>query len=243
MTMIDDLVLLDAPFVPDPDADEELNATTVTAIADEDLRGSRLLLVRRAVEPFKGADWAGGVVQLACTFQPALGARFSSAQLRLRLTSPAGLLIQDLAPARLTDPHPVEVTLNSKGQLGIASPVVPLQSSLELRSSRKYSTYHCLVQGSGEGTALARWDFRENPDRRDGLGQEQLLTLTLPATGLISAEVMVTARLAWAGLQGVNEAIRDLLIGPTPFQRKYPISFEIPQQPSPEGLARFLKLI
>jgi hypothetical protein len=35
--MSNDAVLIEAPFVPDPDADEELGPTDVEAIADQDL--------------------------------------------------------------------------------------------------------------------------------------------------------------------------------------------------------------
>ena len=44
----EETLLIDSPLVPDPDADEEMGSTDVEAIADEDLKGSRLLLVRRA---------------------------------------------------------------------------------------------------------------------------------------------------------------------------------------------------
>jgi hypothetical protein len=98
------------------------------------------------------------------------------------------------------------------------------------------------VQGSGEGTSLARWDFRENPDRRDGLGQEQVLTLTLAVTGRVTGSVIVSARLARAGLRGTIEAMRDMILGPQPHERFYPMAFDIPTTPSPDGLRRFLRL-
>jgi hypothetical protein len=237
--MIDETLLIDAPFFPDPDAGEELGPTDLEAIADEDLNGSRLLLVRRAIEPIDLEGMKGGVVQIACTFQPALGTRFTSAQFRLRLMAPEGIKIIDLAPRSLDDPNPVELTLNGKGKLGIKNPAVPIEPEIEVGMSKKYSKYHCKVQGAGEGTNLARWDFRENPDRRDGIGQEQVLTLTLPVIGQVTASVIVSARLAKPGVQGGLEAIRDLILGPSPDERFYPLSFEIPKSSS-NGLRRFL---
>jgi hypothetical protein len=235
-----DTLLIDEPLVPDPDAEEELGATDVEAIADEDLTGSRLLLVRRAIEPLDLGGTPGGVVQLACTFQPASGARFTSAQLRLRLATPAGIRIIDLAPRSLDDPNPVEFTLDKKGQLGLKS--FPVEPGVEIGSSKKYVKYHCKVQGSGEGTGLARWDFKENPDRGDGIGQEQVLTLTLPVIGPVTGSVIVSARLARSGLRGKMAAIRDLILNKKPDEHFYPIRFEIPEKPTPGGLARFLRL-
>lgn len=239
--MSSETALIDAPLVPDPDADEELGPTDVEAIADEDLRGSRLLLVRRAIEPIDLEGTAGGVVQLVCTFQPAVGTRFTSAQFRLRLVTPDGLKIIDLAPRSVDDPNPVEFTLNGKGQLGIKHPAVPVEPGVEVGVSKTYAKYHCRVQGAGEGTSLARWDFRENPDRRDGIGREQILTVTLPVVGPVTGSAIVSARLAKAGLRGSLEAVRDLILGPTPNERIYPIAFEIPESSS-NNLARFFKL-
>lgn len=109
--------------------------------------------------------------------------------------------------------------------------------------SKKFAVYHCKVQGSGEGTGLARWDFRENTDRRNGLGQEQVLTLTVPIVGEVAGTVSINARLSRPGLGGSLEAIRDMILAPQPNERSYPISFAIPKAPSPNGLARFLNLI
>lgn len=238
----EETLLIDAPLVPDADADEELGATDIEAIADEDLKGSRLLLVRRAIEPIDLEGTSGGVVQLACTFQPSHGTRFTSAQFRLRLVTPDGIRIIDLEPRSLNDPNPIEFTLNRKGKLGLASLPVPIKPSVEISSSKKYAKYHCEVQGSGEGTNFARWEFKENPVRRDGIGPEQVLTLTLPVTGRVTGSVIVSARLARPGLRGGIEAMRDMILGPKPNERSYPLTFEIPNAPSPNGLARFFRL-
>lgn len=235
-------LLIDVPLVPDPDADEELGPTDIETIADEDLKGSRLLLTRRAIEPIDLEGAPGGVVQLVCTFQPSQGTRFTSAQFRLRLVTPDGIRIIDLAPRSLDDPNPVEFTLNRKGQLGVTSIHVPIEPIVEIGSRKKYVKYHCRVQGSGEGTSLARWDFKENPDRRDGIGPEQVLTLTLPVTGQVTGSVIVSARLARSGLRGSVGAIRDMILGAQPNERSYPITFEISKVPSPNGIARFLRL-
>lgn len=236
-------VLIDAALVPDPDADEEMGSTDIEAIADEDLKGSRLLLVCQAIEPVDLEGTPGAVVQLACTFQPDQGTRFTFAQFRLRLLTPDGIVIIDLAPRSLDDPEPVEITLNRKGQLDLASLPVPIEPGFEIGSSKKFVKYHCRVQGSGAGTSLARWDFKENPYRRDGIGQEQVLTLTLPVTGRVTGNVIVSARLVRSGFRGSIVAIRDMILGGEANGRSYPIVFEVPETPSPDGLARFLRLL
>lgn len=237
----EDTVLIDTPLIPDPDADEEMGALS-EAIADEDLQGSRLLLVRRAIEAIELEGTQGGIVQLVCTFQPGDGARFTSAQFRLRLSAPEGIRAIDLAPRSIDDPNPVEFTLNHKGQLGVTSLPVPLDPKIEMEVNRKFAKYHCRVQGSGEGTNMLRWDFRENPDRKDGIGQEQVLTITLPVTGQITGEALVSARLARPGLGGKIDAIRDLIFGVSQNKRVYPIDFEIPSIPSPMGIGKFMRL-
>jgi len=240
--MDEDVPLIDAALVPDPDESNEMGAADIATITDEDLRGSRLLLVRRAVESIEVDGTPGGIVQLACTFQPADGARFASAQFRLRLTTPEGVRIIDVAPRVIDDPHPVELTLGRKGQLGLK--VFAVEPKIEASSSKKYVRYHCNVQGSGAGTNLARWDFHENPDRRDGLGRdEQVLTITLPVTGSVIGEVIVSARLARRGIGGAVDAIRDLVLGPRPSERAYPVGIEIPPKPAPSRLERFLSFL
>lgn len=233
-------LLIDAPLVPDSDADNEMGSTDIEAIMDEDLKGSRLLVVRRAIEPIDLEGTPGGVVQLACTFQPSQGTRFISAQFRLRLLTPKGIQIIDLAPRSLDDPNPVEFTLNRNGQLKVTGLPVPIEPGVEISSSKKYFKYHCRVQGSGAGTSLARWDFKENPDRQDGIGPEQVLTLTLPVTGLVTGSVIVGARLARSGLHGSIEAIREMILGGN--ERSFPLTFEISKTPSADVLSRFFSL-
>lgn len=238
----DDTLLIDAPLVPDSDADAEMGSTDIEAIADEDLKGSRLLLVRRAIEPIDLEGSSGGVIQLSCTFQPGQRTRFTWAQFRLRLLTPNGVRIIDLAPRNLNDPNPVEITIDRKGELKVTSLPVPIEPGVEIGSSKKYSKYTCLVQGSGSGTALARWDFRENPDKCDGIGPEQVLTLTLPVTGRVTGSVIVSARLARSGLRGSFEAVRDMIIGAQGNERSYPVTFEIPGNPSIDALSQFFNL-
>jgi hypothetical protein len=240
MTQTEDIFLIDAPLVPDPDASEEMGPGDAEAIADEDIKGCRLLLVRRAVEPVDLEGTPGGAIELACTFQPAAGARFKSARLVLRLTEPPGVLIADIAPRNAPEKEPVKFALDTKGKLSLK--YLGLEAGAEAGTRKEYAVYHCAVLGSGEATPTARWDFAENPHKKDGLGHEHALALTLPIMGMVSGTVSVAARLARLGLPGKLEAIRDLILGPRLSERRYPITFDIPKAQPASGLFRFLRL-
>jgi hypothetical protein len=221
-------VLLEAELAADPDADEELGPAGGEAIADEDIRGSRLLLVRRAAQAIQFDGGLGGAVELVCTFQPSAGTRFVWAQLRLRVTSPAGLQFYDIGPRDVRDDQPVQYVLDRKGKISLKYHGVGAEG--EQGSRQEFKVYHCAVQGSGEGTSLARWDFNESPVRKDGLGSEQSLMLTLAATGRIEGHVSTNARLVRAGLAGSLSAIRDLVMGGGSGERWHRVVFEVPAQ-------------
>ncbi len=217
-------LLIDVPLVADEDADEELGAGDAAPIADEDLQGSRLLLVLKDVRPIEIEGKPGGLVEMACTFQPGYNTRFTWARLTVLLKSPEGIRIVDLAPREIQDPHPVKISVDSKGTLGLDK--APAEASLEKSVKKEYEVYHCSVQGSGASTAKARWDFNENAHRQDGLGTEQSLVLTLPVTGAVSGLVLMNARLARSGVGGALSAVRDVVLGAR--QRDNAFSVEIP---------------
>ena len=218
------VLLVNAPFEPDPDAAKELGPDEAEAIADEDLQGSRLLLVRRAAEGIVLDNTPGGAVELSCTFQPARGTRFIWARLLLRLTTPEGVKIVDVAPREVREDEPVRLTIDGKGKLGLSYQMV--EAGVEASVRKEFAIYHCGVRGSGEATALARWDFNENPDKKDGLGTEQALALTLPLTGQVTGQVSVSARLARCGLLGRLDAVRDLILHSSRGARDYSVTFE-----------------
>ena len=218
-------ILVDATLVGDPDAEEELGDGS-GAIADEDLGGSRLLLAKRAVTPITIAGEAGGLVELSCTFQPAYETRFIWARLTILLQTPEGIQIVDLAPREIEDERPVKITVDGKGSLGLTHG--PAEAGAERSTTKEYEVYHCAVQGSGISTAKARWDFRENAHRKDGLGAEQALVMTLPVTGKVSGLLLLNARLTRSGGGGVIDAVRDLILGDR--KRDYMFSLEIPEE-------------
>ena len=231
-------VLLNEALVPDPYQDEEMGARDVAAIADEDLKGSRLLLVQRSVEKIDLDGSPGGAIGLACTFQPALGARFTYAQLVLKLTSPDGARLIDVAPKSVRDGEAVRFTVDMKGKIGVKH--APVEASGEVGEKAEFSVYHCLVQGSGEGTAMARWDFQENRDTEMGLGQDQILTLTVPFIGAVQIDIRLSARVVRGGFTGAFEGVRDLILPPKSSQ--YSVAFNIPEQKFAFGLSRFFHL-
>ena len=71
--------------------------------------------------------------------------------------------------------------------------------------------YQCLVRGSGESTAKARWDFHENDCQQNGLGTGQTLVMTLTVAGggvWISAnECEVGAMWGWRCVVGGRDLV------------------------------------
>lgn len=220
-----DDVLIDASLVKDPDAANELGPGP-QAIADEDLAGSRFLLVRRAVEPIQYDGGRGGAVALGCVFQPAPDARFAWARIALKLTIPPGVRLLDVGPREVREQEPVRFTVDAKGKLGVSQG--PFTGAVEDGLRREFVVYHCQVQGSGDGTALALWSFKENPHRQDGLGPEQVLTLSVAATGRVTGQVTVSARLVRGGLSRALDTLRDLVLAPA--EQRYPIGFDVPRE-------------
>lgn len=221
-----DEILIDAPLVPDPDADEEMGPGGAEAIADEDLRGSRFLLVRRAIEAIDISGTQGGAIKFACTFHAAAGTRFVEARLALRLTEPPGVSIHDLAPREVRENEPVRFNLDEKGKLSLGYAKVGAEFGQESGTTTEFAIYHCAVKGSGENTMLARWDFIENPHKQDGIGHEQVLALTIPVIGQVVGNISVSARLVRPGLKGTWDAIREMVVGEQ--ERNYPVFFTIP---------------
>jgi hypothetical protein len=230
-------VLIDVPLEPDPFATEELGPTDIQAIADEDLKGSRLLLVHRAIETVEIDGYPGGAVELSCTFQPAENCRFASARLVLKLTTPAGVRFVDIQPAEVRETEPVKFILESKGKLGLK--YLNIEGGQEAGAKAEYTTYHCAVTGAGQGTHIASWIFKENPHRLDGLGTSLALAFTILSVGSVAGEVIATARLVRTGLPGVADAIRDLILGPRK-GRHFPVHFDIPAAQPASVSSRFL---
>lgn len=121
--MNDEEILVDTPLVPDPDADEELGPGDSETIADEELRGSRFLLVRRAVEAIDIEGATGGAIKFACTFHASPGTRFVAARLALRLNEPPGVNVYDLAPREVRESEPVRFKVDDKGKLSLGGSV------------------------------------------------------------------------------------------------------------------------
>lgn len=224
--MSDREILIDAPLVSDPDADNEMGLGDAETIADEDLRGSRFLLVQRAVESIDIDGTPGGAIKFACTFHSAPGTRFVEAGLTLRLDEPPDVKIHDLAPHEVRENEPVRFKLDDKGKLSLGYADLGVNVDQEAGLSKEFAIYHCAVKGVGENTRVAMWDFTENPHKRDGIGHEQVLVLTIPATGQVTGNLSISARLARPGLKGTWDAIREMIIGGS--ERKYSISFTIP---------------
>lgn len=214
---------LDLPLVADTDALLELGPDAPEKIADEDLRGSRVLLVSRTIAPIDLGGAQGGLVEFLCTFHPAPGTRFSWASVKVRLKKPDGITLIDIAPREVREHEPVKISVDGTGKLGVKYGF--LEVGADEKVTKAYDSYHCSVQGSGASTALARWDLSENPHRREGIGTEQLLAFTLPVSGLVTVELLIAARLARGGVAGGIDAVRDLVLGAD--RRRYVLELTI----------------
>lgn len=217
--------LLDVDLIPDADADNELGSAR-TKFAEEDVEGSRFLLVCRSVEPVMIEGKPGAVIHLLSTFHAAPGARYSTAEISIRLLQPEGVIIVDLSPRDAHQGDAVKITLGENGKF-TTSPL-PMAFSVEGAENitKEYTIFPSQITGSGEGTSKARWTFYENPQHKSGIGHEQLLSVSLQAAGTITGTVRVAARLIRPGLDGHMDSLRDLIFG-TPGSL-YPVSFAIP---------------
>ena len=190
--------LLEIPLVPDPIADEELGSDTESLMADAEVAGSRLIITQRAVEPIDPQSGKGGVLGLGCTFHADEGARYTFAQIRVDLISPAGAIFTDIAPRQVSAKDAVTITVERNGTLSLGSD--PLKTGLGAKREVECLVYPSLVEGSGSRTGWALWRMRENAYARDGIGLDHFLAMTVPEIGDYEARLTVTARVARSGL-------------------------------------------
>ncbi|MEM9721854.1 MAG: hypothetical protein AAGA10_21485 [Bacteroidota bacterium] len=217
---------VEIPLIPDPDASDEMGFESSTrTIADEDLRGSRLLIHNSNSEPTEIKGQKGGLVEITCNFHPAHRSRFSWIQLSLELIDPSDAQIIDLAPEEIKEAEPVTFTVNNEGKIG--AKYAGLNSELKSGEEVNYAIYHCSVLGSGQSTNRAVWTFKENPVSQEGIYGKQVLLITLPHQGKVKGNLRVNARLIRPGLQGGIDAIRDLILGTK--DRVFELDIDIPE--------------
>jgi hypothetical protein len=149
--------------------------------------------------------------------------RFSWASIKIRLKKPVGITLIDVAPHEVREREPVKMSVDGTGKLGVKYGFFEIGA--EEQVTKEYTMYHCSVQGSGQRTALARWDLNENPHRREGLGTEQVLAFTLPVSGLVTVEFLIAARVVRSGIVGGLDAVRDLVLGTN--ERRHAVELDI----------------
>lgn len=143
----------------------------------------------------------------------------------------------EVAPVELRTADPVTFKVTSSGKISFEKLV-----KAEIGAAREvsYSTYPCLVRGSGAASAFATWSFEEHAQARGGLGQAQDLILTLAGAGPFQAEVRVSARLLRPGLEGMLDRVRDLILGPgLEAGAARPVTLALPPAPARSGLFAF----
>jgi hypothetical protein len=213
----DDEVLLDAELIGDPDSARELGpAKTAELLADEDIKGSRILIVRRNPGPRQDQVGGGALVEINCAFQSEEGMRFVSGRVTIQLVHPHGAVFLDVAPTEIRDPVKVTYTLEPGGKISLGLGRLSVEPSMTAKSQVEYNSFICRVRGSGVGSARAIWDFEEDAVLKQGIGPSQALAVTVPASQTVNAELLVKATIAKNGWLG---AARDLVLGRTPEER------------------------
>jgi hypothetical protein len=218
--------LIDLPLVPDPDPDDELGASEVCSISDAELRDCRLLVTRRAAQTIDAAGTRYGLLKLGCSFQPTHGTRFVWARVVLSIAAPEGTRIVDVAPAAQLDERPVKFVVDVQGKLRAQYAASGLEAGMESKTSTSFDVYYCSVHGTGAGTAKGRWEFEENPRRRDGLAREQPLVVTFSESGRYRGNLSVYAKIVRGGTMGAIDAFRYMLLGAD--EHHAPFAVDIP---------------
>jgi hypothetical protein len=221
-----EVVLADIPLIPDPDSLQEMGVSGSNLLTDDEIKGCRLILTQLEAKPIKIGNTEGGVVAFRCTFHPANKIRFSQARVIIKLLSPTNLSIVDLQPREVFG-EPVKITVNREGKLGFKYHI--LEAGSNESTSMEFQQKSCLLQGSGQNTSIAKWDFFENDEIQQGIVREQTLALTLPYCGEVGATLTISTRVARKGLLGVADTFRDLIVKSSTLDRKMPILFNIPK--------------
>jgi len=210
-------ILLDAELVGDPDAIRELGAAPpLELLTDEDITGSRILIVKRDRGLQKPRDGGGAMVELDCAFQPAEGTRFVSGRVTVQIVQPQGVMFIDIAPTEIKEPVKVTYSLEPSGKISLGLGKLSIEPSVSAKRQLEYDSFTCRVKGSGAGSLRAIWDFAEDNILKQGIGAHQALAVTVPASDTVRAELLVKATLAKNGLFG---AARDLVLGRTRDER------------------------
>ena len=223
----EDDLLIDIPLIADPDADNELSAEDVQPLTDEEIHGSRFLLVKKSVETIDINGKSGGAIQISCEFQPAENTRFTWGRVALTLTSPGGIKFISVQPEIIKDDNPVSFQVNRNGKITLGYPdYAGAEAGAE--KQKQFVVYQNLVQGTGEGTDKAIWIFKEN-EGKSGLTPKNILSFTIPVTGEVKAALSANCRIVRQGFGGLVDKIRDLIIeAEEPAARQ--ITFHIPPE-------------
>lgn len=206
-------VLIDEALVADPIADRELGPGDIQTLADDELEGARIHIVRNATQRVELASGAGTALVLTSTLHAPPGARFSHAEIRWLLVEPADAVIIDVAPEQVADTTPLTFKISKGGKFVLSVPEAA-QVNLGVDSLTEFTVYHCLVRSSGSGSRRARWTFSENPKTLQGVSHSNRLGIILSGEGPFAADLLVSARLIKPGLAGQLARIRDLVLGP-----------------------------
>lgn len=203
-----------------------LPTTIPKTITDQEIRKCRLLLALHDTALLSINDQPAAALELCCTFQPAAGLRFVSAQLLINLETPEGIKIIDLAPKQV-ECDGVAVSVTQGGRFAIE--YLGTGGQREVQRTASFKHYTCLVSGSDDSTPNARWEFNEVKQSKQGLGQQHALYLLVSAAGILKGRIYLSAEIERSGLMGVHDrARRWLRLGALPDVPYLPLQIQLP---------------
>lgn len=224
--------LLKEALVADTDAETELAVSGPPAqlLTDDEIGGAEFRLIRRGVERVSGDGWNGVAVALDAVFHPAPDTHFADAEVVISLVGPQGAVFADVEPSEIKDDQPVKYSISRNGSISFKR--FDVDAKLGRDDKVEYSVYHCIIRGTGEPTAKARWTFEQNKATQQGLGLSNRLVMTMAGSGPFLAEALIQARLVRAG---PLEKFREMCFGPRrETGRKRSFRIEAPPQEKQE---------
>ena len=210
--MMSNTILVDDELVLDPVALQELSTVQgPEALTEDMIRGARFRLVKLGADRRDLDGTPCLAVALQAEFQAPPGARFTDADVEIRLVAPDSARFGGVAPADVRSQTVVEHEIARSGK--ISAKATEISGELEACNTAKFKTYTCHVKGIGIGGNLATWRLEEDSNTRTGFGANNPLFMTILGEGPFEATVQLRCALRAGGLKGIAESIAEFILG------------------------------
>ncbi|MEM7662858.1 MAG: hypothetical protein AAF292_11465 [Pseudomonadota bacterium] len=231
-------VLFSGEFEPDPDEPNELSGQAKVLLADEKLKGARLMI--RQLDAQSGEYNGQPVTATAfeAEFHPAPTTRFAHVSIMLEFLSPKHTKVLDLVPKYVDDIAPRTIEITRRGDLGLE--FVPINVAIGTEHRTAFEVIPTISQASGELSSEVQWTFKA-ASQVEELPRQSTLGVMLSGSGPFKVRLEATAGVVSTGLAGAAQAGRDLIIGP-PGKRMIRNVFEFPRliQQKKKGLLTWI---